>query len=679
MRERLLTTFVAMATMMLLSAATADAVELQLQNGWGEFPIATSAPEAFLHGDVVYLKGAISGGTNSLAFTLPLEMRPAHDVYVMVDLDQANVGRLWITPSGQVHVQAATDFGHAQDLTSLDGVSFARSAAGFTPLALENDWLGGPVATSDPAARTIDGIVHLKGALSSGTDSGVFTLPQEFRPASPMWIGLGLCNAAKGRIYIQPSGLAQVFPFDSASQCFTSLDGVTYDPSAQGQKTLTLIYGWDGEAYSTSAPAASIIDGVVHLKGGIEGGTLPRSFLLPVEMWPEETVHLPIDLLGGAKGRLTISGGAGSVHALDDFSLAQGFASLDGAKFYARPDRFQPLTLQNDWIGGPFETSQPEVALIDGVVRFRGAIYGGSQSLAFVLPVEMRPSTAMYVTVDMCNATTGRLAIQPSGAVSVQAEDDFSNAQCFTSLDGAHFLHTSTPASNLPLVNGWTDQAYATSPAAAALIRGVVHLRGGLSGGNSSSVFDLPASLRPSASVYLPTSLLNGEKGRMYFDELGPSAVAPYGFDAQEFTSLDGLSFDQGSEGGTVTLPLENGWSGGPFATGTPGVRPVKGIVHLRGGMSGGSSGEAFTLPPWLRPAKRLYVPLDLFNGARGRLVIHPSGVARVESELDFTDAASFTSLDGVTYALPEPSSGTLLASGLMLLGGFAARRGRAA
>jgi hypothetical protein len=42
--------------------------------------------------------------------------------------------------------------------------------------------------------------------------------------------------------------------------------------------------------------------------------------------------------------------------------------------------------------------------------------------------------------VDLCGATNGRLFIQHSGVVTVEAEGGtFSNARCFTSLDGASF------------------------------------------------------------------------------------------------------------------------------------------------------------------------------------------------------------------------------------------------
>jgi hypothetical protein len=101
-----------------------------------------------------------------------------------------------------------------------------------------------------------------------------------------------------------------------------------------------------------------------------------------------------------------------------------------------------PLTLQNGWTAQPFGTQQPGIEMLgDGTVTFTGAIATeGTNPVAFTLPADYRPSHAVYIPVDMCNATKGRLYIQPSGIVTVQAKDAFSNAQCFTSLDGATYV-----------------------------------------------------------------------------------------------------------------------------------------------------------------------------------------------------------------------------------------------
>ena len=101
-----------------------------------------------------------------------------------------------------------------------------------------------------------------------------------------------------------------------------------------------------------------------------------------------------------------------------------------------------PLTLKNGWTNAPFATSNAAVTNVSGIVYFKGAIAtSGTNSVPFTLPANFRPATAVYVKVDLCDATNGRLFIQHNGVVSVEAEGGtFANAQCFTSLDGVSFI-----------------------------------------------------------------------------------------------------------------------------------------------------------------------------------------------------------------------------------------------
>lgn len=103
--------------------------------------------------------------------------------------------------------------------------------------------------------------------------------------------------------------------------------------------------------------------------------------------------------------------------------------------------RWHALSLENGWVGGPFGTGAPAVANYNGLIYLRGAMgTTGTTPVAFVLPAADRPPQDVFVPVDLCNATNGRLQIQSTGAVTVQAEGgNFSNAQCFTSLDGVVF------------------------------------------------------------------------------------------------------------------------------------------------------------------------------------------------------------------------------------------------
>ena len=99
------------------------------------------------------------------------------------------------------------------------------------------------------------------------------------------------------------------------------------------------------------------------------------------------------------------------------------------------------LTLINGWTNAPFGTSPAQVEAVSNIVRFKGAIAtAGANPTPFILPLAFRPAKNVYVPIDLCNATNGRLFIQPNGVVTVQAETSFSNAQCFTSLEGTSFV-----------------------------------------------------------------------------------------------------------------------------------------------------------------------------------------------------------------------------------------------
>jgi hypothetical protein len=75
-----------------------------------------------------------------------------------------------------------------------------------------------------------------------------------------------------------------------------------------------------------------------------------------------------------------------------------------------------------------------------------------------------------------------------------------------------------------------------------------------------------------------------------------------------------------------------------------------------------------------------VFVPIDLCGGTKGRLFIQPTGEVVVAAQTAFTDAQCFTSLEGVSFPVPEPAGLAALASGALLvvgLGGVRARRAR--
>jgi hypothetical protein len=219
-------------------AQAATFANLTLINGWMAGPFGTAQPQVEILPRIVHLRGAIAtSGTNPEPFVLPTAYRPATNVFVPVDLCNGTNGRLDITPAGAVSVQQ--QFGdlssNAQCFTSLDGVSFARAATSFTALTLQNGWANAPFSTSNAAVRNVAGVIHFKGAISTaGTNPVAFTLPPSYRPSTSVFVPVDLCNAANGRLHIQPDGVTDVEVPTSGSfsdaQCFTSLDGVSFAP-----------------------------------------------------------------------------------------------------------------------------------------------------------------------------------------------------------------------------------------------------------------------------------------------------------------------------------------------------------------------------------------------------------------------------------------------------------------
>src|SRR4051812_2307941 len=104
------------------------------------------------------------------------------------------------------------------------------------------------------------------------------------------------------------------------------------------------------------------------------------------------------------------------------FGLLLGAVLLTSASAVAQFVGPAPLTLVNGWIDAPFTTSHAMVEEENGIVHLRGAIAGGTTGMAFTLPAGLNPATDVYVPVDLCNSNKGRLFIQSSGNVTVQAE-----------------------------------------------------------------------------------------------------------------------------------------------------------------------------------------------------------------------------------------------------------------
>ena len=89
-----------------------------------------------------------------------------------------------------------------------------------------------------------------------------------------------------------------------------------------------------------------------------------------------------------------------------------------------------------------------------------------------------------------------------------------------------------------------------------------------------------------------------------------------------------------------------------PSGTAKAAARNISGVVRFRGAIrTNGTNAEPFILPKELRPAKDVFIPVDLCNGDNGRLDIQPDGIVAVQAENSFAQAQCLTSLDGASFA----------------------------
>jgi hypothetical protein len=651
-------------------ASAATFTDLALQNGWRNAPSTTRVAGVTLESGIVYFTGAIANGTSAEAFTLPPGFRPATSVYVPVYLCGSSNGRLFIQPSGLVTIQQdAGTLADAQCMTSLEGASFAPSSSGFTPMTLQSGWVNAPFQTSDAAAANINGIIHLKGAVATTPDMapllGVpFVLPVGFRPQESIYVEVDLCGAARGRLIIDPNGNVMVDGGDGQTGigwCFTSLDGVTFAATTSGFTPLALQNGWTTGAGGPGIAGIKLVGSMVEFKGGIIApkGAVLAPFVLPSGFRPDADVYVPVEQCQLGKDLITKAAllikPTGVVTLVPAAPAGPGHecVTFDGASFSVA--NFRPLELVNGWTASPFSTAVPAVAIIEGTVRFRGAIAGGNSPLAFFLPFALHASQTVYLPVDQFAAAKGRLVISPSGNASVEgANGVFGLARQFTSLEGLSFVIDPlfTPLSPL---NGWTNAPGGTRSAAATTIAGIVRLQGAIAtAGGNPVAFNLPPQFRPSANVYVHVDLCHATDGRLLIEPSGTvTVIDPAGnlINAGCTTSLEGVAYPL-STAAFTSLALINSWTGTIYSTRSASVTNLSGMVTFGGAiMTSGQNAAPFLLPPQFRPATMVYVSVDLCDGSKGRLNIDPSGAVNVQAASAFSDAACFTSLEGASFA----------------------------
>jgi hypothetical protein len=181
----------------------------------------------------------------------------------------------------------------------------------------------------------------------------------------------------------------------------------------------------------TAIAASSAVDGDhVIKKDTLSGNRLRNHTLTGAQINVGKLGVVPHAALANvaatARSAMTAQNAAHATTA-DTATTANGLPAL----------QWTTLTLTNGWKA--YDAIRPPAVAVDaeGVVHFRGAMYGGNGGNAFTLPAQMRAAVTIYLTADTFNGTTGRIYIASTG--NVFAADSPSSPQAaaqFTSLDG---------------------------------------------------------------------------------------------------------------------------------------------------------------------------------------------------------------------------------------------------
>ncbi len=316
--------------------------QLTLTNGWTPTSFGTATPAVTVANGIAYFKGAISTtptNASDAPFTVPSGFRPSKVVYLPTNMCDSSSGELYVPPTGAAQAISNGASANENCFTSLDGVSFALSAASFTPLKLGQGWQNPANSGRRAGVRLVDGIVRFEGEIrKTGKNPILFTLPAKFRPATDVALHVNMCTGSLGQLSITPKGVVREQPEENltfAPKCGISLDGASFALPSKTFTPLKLINGWKN-AHGMAAAAVRVRSGIVQFRGAISTkAAIASAFVLPAQFRPASNVFVTVTLCGGNNGRLDIAAdGDVSIEAEGgDFAAAQCLTSMEGTWF----------------------------------------------------------------------------------------------------------------------------------------------------------------------------------------------------------------------------------------------------------------------------------------------------------------------------------------------------------
>jgi hypothetical protein len=301
---------------------------------------------------VLSVRAALAhGASGSLALGLPVRQgSPDHPALPDQELDSSSCMQV------AEHGQSASPGPNARELTSLEGVTYTKSAFAPSQNALKvelGQWQllypmrgtdGGLPAGQGIYAKVVNGFVRFQGAFESsiGADEDIdpvlFTLPagRGLIPDQPVRVPISLSPLAApqvGRIVIQPNGDVILEGPSEAARAGVSLDGTAYSVSSPASALpIALADGWSSS--SSRAVRARLVNGIVRLEGAVRNGATASLGTLPAGMQPAEAIYVVADALLLAQPATLRIDTDGSIEVVSPtLAVAQPGISLDGVSF----------------------------------------------------------------------------------------------------------------------------------------------------------------------------------------------------------------------------------------------------------------------------------------------------------------------------------------------------------
>ncbi|WP_437279096.1 hypothetical protein WME90_00645 [Sorangium sp. So ce375] len=328
---------------------------------------------------------------------------------------------------------------------------------GWTELDLDNGWENYWGTTNPPAIGKVDGIVTFRGALkaTNPTSDSPFSLPSGFLPSTATNLNLRivLSGGVGGTLHFDLSGAAHIVQdgasppgLGNAAKTLTSLDGASFDQSFGVDDPLapegnwTYLYGHRLGGPVLFGAYVKNVGGFVRFQGLLANSAANDYdgflFNLGTDFRPSNTVYVPADLGGASFGQLTIYP-SGDVYVNGNATAAKNGTSLEGVWFSKTLSGNVALSLDNGW--GAYSARSVKVGKYGGVVRFQGAISGGtSTTVGTLTDSNMWPPKTVYLVAAAYGPTPARIIVTTSGVVQVDTPS-LTTASLFLSLDGVSF------------------------------------------------------------------------------------------------------------------------------------------------------------------------------------------------------------------------------------------------